>query len=92
MVTGLLVTYINNFVRGVWSYNMLKLDNYRGWFKVCQSILVMYIVAFLFYFVKPVRDNSYLWIHFAPFYSTLLNILVFMVYVLLNPIKNRNKK
>lgn len=92
MVTGLLVTYINNFIRGVWSYNMLKLDNYKGWFKVCQSILVMYITAFTFYFIKPVKDPSHLWIHFAPFYSTLMNIFVFMIYVFLNPIPYKKQK
>ena len=44
-------------VRGVWTYNMVKLDSLKGWVLINQTILIMYFFALMFYFFKPKADD-----------------------------------
>ena len=83
LVTGVLVTIINYMIRGVWTYNMVKLDSLKGWVHINQTILVMYFISFLFYFFKPKNETEYipLW-KYAPFYSQLVNITFVLGYLI----------
>ncbi len=85
LVTGILVTLINYMVRGVWTYNMLRLDDVKGWALINQTILIMYFFSFMFYFFKPKKDdtNIPIW-RFAPFYSQLLSIAFVLYYLIYN--------
>ena len=50
ITTSLLAIYINYTLRGVWSYNLVKLDRYSGWKLVSTAILIMYMFSVMFYF------------------------------------------
>ena len=85
LVTGVLFTYINYMVRGVWTYNMVRLNDVKGWALINQTILVMYLFSLMFYFIKPKKETKKipLW-KYAPFYSQLVNILFVLVYLIYN--------
>lgn len=59
VITSILCIYINYFLRGVWSYNLIKLDRLSGWKLVCETTLVMYIFSVLFYFLRHRKDIYY---------------------------------
>jgi hypothetical protein len=48
VLTALLAVYINYVLRGVWSYNLIKLDRFGGWKLVSEAIIIMYIFSFMF--------------------------------------------
>lgn len=52
ILTCLCAISINYALRGVWSYNLVKLDRFSGWSLVSKTVLVMYFFSFMFYFVK----------------------------------------
>ena len=52
ITTCLCAIFINYTLRGVWSYNLVKLDHYKGWNLVAKTSLLMYIFSFLFFFLK----------------------------------------
>ena len=82
ILTCLCAISINYALRGVWSYNLVKLDRFSGWSLVSKTVLVMYFFSFLFYFVKYKGKE-----HFGlatkdlrkatPFFSGLLGIVWF---------------
>jgi len=52
ILSGLLCVLINYLLRGVWSYNLIKLDQYSGWKLVAETILIMYSFSMMFYLFK----------------------------------------
>ena len=83
LIVGVLVTIINYMVRGVWTYNIVKLDSLKGWVLINQTILIMYGFSFMFYFFKPKNDIKYIsYYKSAPFFSILINILFTLVYLI----------
>lgn len=83
LVVAVLVTCINYMVRGVWTYNMVKLDSLKGWVLINQTILLMYSFSFMFYFFKPKNDIKYIPLYkFAPFFGSLLNIAFVLFYLI----------
>lgn len=52
ILTCLCAIYINYSLRGVWSYNLVKLDRYKGWDLVGKTTSMMFVFSFLFYFLK----------------------------------------
>lgn len=52
ILTALLAIFINYMLRGVWSYNLIKLDRYSGWKLVAESTIIMYLFSFMFFFFK----------------------------------------
>ena len=52
ITTSLLAIYINYTLRGVWSYNLVKLDRYSGWKLVSTAIIIMYMFSVMFYFLN----------------------------------------
>tara|TARA_B100001093_G_scaffold251934_2_gene241222 strand:+ start:438 stop:1226 length:789 start_codon:yes stop_codon:yes gene_type:complete len=59
ILTCLCAIYINYALRGVWSYNLVKLDRYSGWSMVSKTVLVMYFFSFLFYFLKYKNKDDF---------------------------------
>ena len=76
ILSGILCVTINYLLRGVWSYNLIKLDQYSGWKLIAETILIMYSFSIMFYLFKyknsdlgtPFKDTAYV-------YSSLINIL-----------------
>ena len=52
ILTCLCAIYINYALRGVWSYNLVKLDKYSGWNLIGKTVILMYFFSFFFYFLK----------------------------------------
>jgi hypothetical protein len=52
ILTSLVCVVINYLLRGVWSYNLIKLDRYSGWKLVASTILIMYSFSIMFYIIK----------------------------------------
>ena len=52
ILTSLAFIIINYLLRGVWSYNIIKLDRYSGWKLVAETILIMYGFSIMFYIIK----------------------------------------
>ena len=59
ILTCLCAIFINYTLRNVWSYNLVKLDRYKGWYLVSKTILLMYFFSFLFYFFKYKNKKNY---------------------------------
>ena len=59
ILTCLCAITINYLLRGVWSYNMVKLDRYNGWKLVSMTVMVMYFFSFLFYFFKYKNKKNF---------------------------------
>jgi hypothetical protein len=61
IITALLCVYINYCLRGVWSYNMIKLDTYSGWKLISVAVLMMYSFSLMFYLFKYDGTNYVSW-------------------------------
>jgi len=48
VITSILFIYINYCLRGVWSYDLVKLDRLSGWTLICETTLVMYVFSIMF--------------------------------------------
>ena len=85
ITTALLAIYINYTLRGVWSYNLVKLDRYSGWSLVAKAILIMYFFSVMFYFFKY-KNHQYFGINFKKmkngtlFFSGIVNIIFFLLF------------
>lgn len=58
ILTCLCAIFINFSLRGVWSYNLVKLDRLSGWTLVSKTTIVMYLFSFLFYLCKSFFKNE----------------------------------
>ena len=93
ILTSLVAVYINYLLRGVWSYNLLKLDRYSGWKLVSMSVLVMYFFSFLFSITKTKMNKAkfittrYL-LRSTPFISGIINIIFFLCFEKYNTCKS----
>ena len=86
IISALLCVYINYCLRGVWSYNLVRLDTFSGWKLVSETVLMMYgfsVMFFLFkykhldYFgfnSKQLRQSSY-------FLSGITNIVFVLLFI-----------
>ena len=52
ILTSLCAIFINYTLRGVWSYNLVKMDRYSGWRLISLTVLIMYFFSCMFYFLK----------------------------------------
>ena len=78
ILTCLCAISINYALRGVWSYNLVKLDRFSGWSLVSKTVLVMYFFSFLFYKGKEHFGLSTKDLRKAtPFFSGLVGIIWF---------------
>ena len=79
IVTALLCVCINSFLRGVWSYNRLKLNTFSGWKLASISVIVMYLFSLMFYLFKFKGWTDMKFTSCGYFISSLLN-LCFAIY------------
>ena len=83
ILTSLSFVLINYLLRGVWSYNLVKLDRCSGWKLVASTILIMYAFSFMFYIIKY-KSNSNLNVTLKKsgyFISGIVNIIFFLVWI-----------
>ena len=83
ILTCLCAIVINYSLRGVWSYNLVKLDRYSGWNMVGKTTLVMYFFSVLFHFFKSkhgIEVNSKLLRKSCHFFSGIVCIIWFMMF------------
>jgi len=85
IISALLCVWINYLLRGVWSYNIIKLDRFSGWKMVSTTVLLMYGFSVMFYLFKYnhleyfgfkpkyLRQTSY-------FFSGLINIMFVLLF------------
>ena len=82
ILTSLAFVLINYLLRGVWSYNIIKLDRFSGWKLVASTILIMYAFSLMFYIIKyksylintiDIKKSGY-------FISGIVNIIFFLVW------------
>ena len=86
ILTSLCAIYINYVLRGVWSYNLVKLDRYSGWDLISKTTIIMYLFSLMFYFfkygkkeyfgfnIKEIKKSTL-------FFSGILNIIFFHIFV-----------
>jgi hypothetical protein len=83
--TCLCAIFINYTLRGVWSYNLVKLDRYKGWDLVGKTTSVMFLFSFMFFYLKN-RNNPDFGIspkelqRSVPVFSGLIGIVLFTIY------------
>ena len=92
ILTSLCFIFINYTLRGVWSYNLVKLDRYSGWDMVSKTTLVMFSFSLMFYFFKYGK-NDYYGLNIKElkrciyFFSGILNIIFFQIFVYYDKLK-----
>lgn len=82
ILTSLSFVLINYLLRGVWSYNLVKLDRFSGWKLVASTILIMYAFSFMFYIIKykSTSNNNFSIKKSGYFISGIVNIIFFLVW------------
>ena len=86
ILTCLCAILINYTLRGVWSYNLIKLDRSSGWNLVGTTTIVMYFFSFFFYFLKYKNKKNYGFttkelMKTKRFFSGMLGILLFQKWI-----------
>ena len=84
ILTSLSFVLINYLLRGVWSYNLVKLDRYNGWKLVSETIIIMYIFSYMFYIIKYKEQglgiNNFLNIKkYGYFVNGIISIITFLL-------------
>jgi hypothetical protein len=80
IITALLCVYINYCLRGVWSYNMIKLDTYSGWKLVSIAVLMMYIFSLMFYLFKYDGKNKVSWRDSGYFMTSTAQLIFALIF------------
>ena len=85
IISALLCVWINYLLRGVWSYNLIKLDRFSGWKLVSSTVLMMYGFSLMFHLFKYkhldyfgfdpkyLKETSY-------FFSGIVNIIFVLLF------------
>ena len=86
ILTCLCAILINYALRGVWSYNLIKLDRSSGWNLVGTTTIVMYFFSFFFYFLKYKNKKNYGFttkelMKTKHFFSGILGIILFQKWI-----------
>jgi hypothetical protein len=82
ILTSLSFVLINYLLRGVWSYNIVKLDRFSGWKLVASTIVIMYAFSLMFYIIKYKSNvsNSLNIKKSGYFINGIVNIIFFLVW------------
>lgn len=86
IMTVLCSIFINYTLRGVWSYNLVKLDRFSGWNLVGKTTIVMYFFSLMFYFFKYGK-HDYCGLSLKElkrsslFFSGLVNLIFFQIFL-----------
>jgi hypothetical protein len=95
IMTCLCAIFINYTLRGVWSYNLVKLDRYSGWSLVSKTTIVMYLFSVMFFVFKYGNKqfmglNTDIMRKSTMFFSGLLNMIFFHIFVYYDKIEQKN--
>ena len=97
ILTCLCAIFINHSLRGVWSYNLVKLDRLSGWSLVSKTTIVMYLFSFVFYMCKTsLKKNGSLELFVnrlmktKMFFTGFLGLVGFNIFLYID--KKTNKK
>lgn len=89
ILTCLCAIFINYSLRGVWSYNLVKLDRLSGWTLVSKTTIVMYLCSLMFYFCKSYfnkksnyKDIFPILIKSKMFVSGFIGIVAFNIFMI----------
>lgn len=97
IMTVLCAIFINYTLRGVWSYNLVKLDRFSGWSLVSKATIIMYIFSLLFHFckyrkhrnfginIRALKSCSY-------FISGFIGMIMFHIFVYMDKIDSQKRK
>jgi hypothetical protein len=80
IITALLCVYINYFLRGVWSYNMICLDRFSGWRLVSGSVLMMYTFSLMFYLFKYDGKDKVTWKESGYFLTSIIQLIFALIF------------
>jgi hypothetical protein len=80
IITALLCVWINYCLRGVWSYNIIRLDTYKGWKIVSIAVIVMYLFSVMFYLFKFKTWTNMKWNDCGYFLSSLINLIFALIF------------
>lgn len=83
ILTCLCAIFINYTLRGVWSYNMVKLDRLSGWMLVSKTVIIMYFFSFLFFYFKSYKKEDWTKTLYKSkmFFSGLLGLIGFNIFL-----------
>jgi hypothetical protein len=81
IITALLCVWINYCLRGVWSYNIIRLDTFAGWKLTSITVIVMYLFSVMFYLFKFKGWTNMKWTEGGYFISSLLNLIYALGFV-----------
>lgn len=86
ILTSICAILINYYLRGVWSYNLVKLDRFSGWSLVSKTTLIMYTFSLMFFFFKYGNQkyfslNAKTLCRCTSFFSGLLGMIFFHIFV-----------
>lgn len=98
ILTCLCAIFINYSLRGVWSYNLVKLDRLSGWMLVSKTTIVMYLCSIMFYYCKQFlsktteQDNIFKkLLNCKMFVSGFLGIILFNMFIAYDKKNNISK-
>lgn len=94
IMTCLCAIFINYTLRGVWSYNLVKLDRFSGWSLVSKTTIVMYLFSVMFFVFKYGKKrfmglNTQIMRKSTLFFSGLLNMIFFHIFVYYDKIEKK---
>lgn len=97
ILTCLCAIFINYSLRGVWSYNLVKLDRLSGWTLVSKTTIIMYFFSFVFYLSKSFfkKDNNQYKIFINSlmkskmFFTGLLGLILFNTFLYIDKKSNK---
>ena len=97
ILTCLCAIFINYSLRGVWSYNLVKLDRLSGWTLVSKTSIIMYFFSFVFYLCKSFfkKDNNQYKMFINSlmkskmFFTGLLGLIFFNIFLYIDKKSNK---
>ena len=84
ILTCLCAIFINFSLRGVWSYNLVKLDRLSGWSLVSKTTIIMYFCSVMFCCCKKFKPKDFLntLLKCKMFVNGLLGIIAFNLFII----------
>ena len=84
ILTCLCAIFINFSLRGVWSYNLVKLDRLSGWSLVSKTTIVMYLCSVMFCCCKNFNPKHFLnvLLKCKMFVTGLLGVIAFNAFII----------
>ena len=92
ILTCLCAIFINYSLRGVWSYNLVKLDRLSGWTLVSKTTIIMYFFSFVFFLCKSLlkKEGGFknifkTMLMSRMFVTGMLGVIMFNIFLYMDP-------